>query len=361
MDHVATRIVLIDPDRGTRALAALDPVSDGDVAIHRAASLESAWEAVAVLRPDLIVLAATEAGPDDASLCKTLRADPRTAGIPILALVFDAPSDCDTAAALVASLMQQGADDALTAPIPPDLLRARVGLLVEMRRLRLDSIKTAPVDSAGPPATHRVFEATLNRESERLRRSDGNLALMLVDIDHAAAWRDAAGEIAFETVVHRVGETLTRRLRRPPDLAARLGPERMAALLPETDLRGARVVAESILGAVADLRIPHPDPNHGAPLSVSIGLASHRCSGPEVETWLMTEALDRLRLARRSGGNRLSALSTRRAGTFGMMGLHEDDAGLMEAAITWDRRQGTDARASTPAFPGSLSVLAGRV
>jgi diguanylate cyclase (GGDEF)-like protein len=343
MDHIATRIVLIDPDGGPRALAALDPVSDGDVTIHRVPGLESAREAATVLRPDLIVLAAKAAEPDGADLCDSLRTDPQTARIPILALVLDAPSDCRSAAALAASWLQRGADDALTAPMPPDLLRARVGLLVEMRRLRQDSIKAVPDDSAGPLATHRVFEATLRRESERLRRSDGNLALMLVDIDHAAAWREAAGDMAFETIVHRVGETLARRLRRPPDLAARLGPERMVGLMPETDLRGARVVAESILGAVTDLRIPHPDPNHSAPLSVSIGLASHRCSGPEVETWLMTEAMDRLSLSRRAGGNRLSALSTRRAGTLGVMGLHEDDGAFMNAATTWGRRQGTAA------------------
>lgn len=342
MDHDATRIVLIDPDEGPRALTALEPVSDSEVTIHRVPAGPPALQAASVLRPDLIVLAATEATDEIIGLCRRLRADATTAGIPLLVLALNAPAKREATAALVASWMRGGVDDVLTAPVPPDLLRARVGLLVEVRRLRRDSFGAATQDATGPLVSKRVFEATLRRESERLRRSDGNMALMIVELDHAAAWRESAGELAFETAFHRVAETVAGRLRRPPDLAARLGSGRIAGLLPETDLRGARVVAESILGAVIDLGVPHPAESVPALLSVSIGLASQRCSGPEVGTWLMTEAVDRLGQARRAGGNRLSALSARRTTAFGSLGVHdhEDDAALMEAAATWERHQG---------------------
>jgi len=264
------------------------------------------------MRPTLIVLDAAIQRQDAADLCQTLRTDPHTIGIPVLVLVLDPPADAREAAAVAASWLQRGVDDVLVGPVPPEVLASRAHLLMELRRLRQDAalaLRTAPSETM---ATRRVFDSALRQESHRLRRSDGHLAVLLIEIDGVATCRAEGGDMVAENLINRVAATVVGRLRRPPDVAARFGPDQIACLLPETDLRGARVVAESVRGAVANMGLTVPGAVTERPVTVSVGLASHRCSGPEVEHWLLAEARDRLTQSRRAGGNRLTAQETRR-------------------------------------------------
>jgi len=61
-------------------------------------------------------------------------------------------------------------------------------------------------------------------------------------------------------------------LRRPMDMAARLGGEEFAVLLPGTDEAGAAMMAQRVCDAVRDLALPHAD-EAGHFVTVSVGAA----------------------------------------------------------------------------------------
>ena len=75
------------------------------------------------------------------------------------------------------------------------------------------------------------------------------LCLMLVDIDHFKRFNDTWGHQTGDQVLRLVAMTLKSNLK-GKDMAARYGGEEFAAILPETDLEGAVIVADNIRKAV---------------------------------------------------------------------------------------------------------------
>jgi diguanylate cyclase (GGDEF)-like protein len=263
------------------------------------------------LRPDLIVLGVDQsgvsrlAGQDVAQACAALRGHDRLGSVPILVVVPDDRADGDESepAHDPADWLEHGASDVIPAGIDPRVLRARIELLLELRLLRNEVAHAVGIDRRLGVASRRVFDSVLRRESGRLRRTDGQLGLLFIDIDFFKAYLNRHGGVAGEDCFQRVALCVVEHLRRPSDLVARMSGERLACLLPETDLRGVRVVGETIREAVSSLRLPHGESVVAEHVTVSIGAASRRCSGPEVESWLVSEARDRARRARRLGCN----------------------------------------------------------
>ena len=103
-------------------------------------------------------------------------------------------------------------------------------------------------------ANHRRFQEVLAGEAERARRTNDALALILVDIDDFKAVNDTHGHQRGDAVLQAVGATVADACRRT-DVPARYGGEELAVVLPATDLDGARVVAEKLRCAVADLHL----------------------------------------------------------------------------------------------------------
>jgi two-component system, sensor histidine kinase LadS len=62
-------------------------------------------------------------------------------------------------------------------------------------------------------------------------------------------------------------------LNRSSDLLARYGGEEFVAILPETDMAGARTIAEKLRHAVIEQQIPHTSGIDGV-VTISIGVAS---------------------------------------------------------------------------------------
>jgi len=93
--------------------------------------------------------------------------------------------------------------------------------------------------------------------------------------------------------------------RRPADSAARYGGEEFAVILPETDARGAFLIAESLRRAVRDLRLAH-DASEMKIVTISIGVATFDVSGPSMErTELLRRADEALYGAKAAGRDRV--------------------------------------------------------
>jgi len=179
-------------------------------------------------------------------------------------------------------------------------LRVRDALEDELRGARLTlkeqnaSLKAlADSDGLTGLANRRGFEQTLAAEHERARRNGQPCALILADVDHFKKYNDRYGHVAGDDCLRLVAGALRAGTRRPTDLAARYGGEEFAVILPDTDLDGARAVAENIRAAVAALGIAHADSPH-ARVSLSIGVVAAHPAVDDGPALAWVEAADAL-------------------------------------------------------------------
>jgi diguanylate cyclase (GGDEF)-like protein len=89
----------------------------------------------------------------------------------------------------------------------------------------------------------RALDDNLLHEVERANRLAYPLSLLKIDIDHFKAFNDTYGNPFGEQLLCRVAEVITKALR-TTDISARCGVDEFAVILPGTDLRGARNLAE---------------------------------------------------------------------------------------------------------------------
>ncbi len=151
-------------------------------------------------------------------------------------------------------------------------------------------------------ANRRAFDDKLAQELARAQRSESSLALLMIDVDHFKRYNDHYGHPAGDKVLKSLGQSLKETLRHPPDVAARIGGEEFAVLLPETDVTGALITAERIRHKLSALAIEHADSPISQIVTVSIGIAL--AEHDEAENFLR-RADQALYIAKRNGRNRV--------------------------------------------------------
>jgi len=92
---------------------------------------------------------------------------------------------------------------------------------------------------------HRYFQEALDHELANAERHRSPLSLLLIDLDYLKGINDRHGHEAGDAVIQRVAKLMTRDRRRT-DLAARIGGEEFALLLPETPPADALAIAERL-------------------------------------------------------------------------------------------------------------------
>jgi len=184
------------------------------------------------------------------------------------------------------------------------------GVAVRERRLleHAESLRARSyIDGLTGIANRRHFDVALDRELRRALRGDGTLALLLVDIDSFKAYNDHFGHQQGDSCLTLVAQELAGMLKRPADLAARYGGEEFAAVLPDTTLEQARVLADRIRAHIAGLGLEQAPAAHHPKVTLSIGVAAfdrERLKEPEA----LIEAADKaLYAAKRGGRNRVVA------------------------------------------------------
>lgn len=90
---------------------------------------------------------------------------------------------------------------------------------------------------------NRYFFEIGNNEIQRSNRFDNSLSVIMFDIDHFKSVNDNYGHSSGDVVLKTIAELCKNNLR-SIDTVARLGGEEFAILLPHTDLRDAKAVAE---------------------------------------------------------------------------------------------------------------------
>lgn len=149
----------------------------------------------------------------------------------------------------------------------------------------------------------RHFMEVLDKEISRALRHERDLALCIIDVDLFKPVNDTFGHIAGDEVLRRIAAVL-RQYVRGDDIAARIGGEEFAVLLPEGGSPGAVAFAERLREAIAaTIFSPGGQPRQ---ITVSVGVAALR--PPDTSRSALLAAADAaLYRAKHEGRNRVHA------------------------------------------------------
>ena len=138
--------------------------------------------------------------------------------------------------------------------------------------------KMAITDSLTALLNRRAFQARADEALAQARRYKHSCSFILADIDHFKAVNDTYGHSTGDCVLKGVARII-REKARDTDLVARFGGEEFAIAMPQTETRGAEVIAERIREAV----MKEVFQTELGPLKVtlSLGIATYPDHGPD--------------------------------------------------------------------------------
>jgi len=118
---------------------------------------------------------------------------------------------------------------------------------IALENARLQGIvqRQAHTDELTDLANRRRFMETLRQEIARAARFDTPLSLVLFDLDRFKRINDHCGHLVGDEVLCQTADVIRHRVREI-DLAARIGGEEFAVILPGTDLKGGMALAEHL-------------------------------------------------------------------------------------------------------------------
>ena len=139
-------------------------------------------------------------------------------------------------------------------------------------------------------------------------REASPLSIIMIDVDHFKEFNDQYGHIAGDECLKRIGDALTKHIKRRTDSVCRFGGEEFVCILPKTGSDQAVEIAESLRGAVEEMKIAHAHHEAvGYPyVTISLGVATTVPHQGLSAIELIHEADKMLYLSKDYGRNRLS-------------------------------------------------------
>jgi diguanylate cyclase (GGDEF)-like protein len=236
--------------------------------LYFATSGDDALERAARGEVDLVLLDVQMPGLDGFEVCRRLKADERTRGLPVIFVTTLSDVAEETRG------FDVGGVDYITKPISPPVVRARVRTHLELKDARDRLEQLASVDALTGVANRRRFDACLEHEWRRAVRGRQWLSLVLLDVDYFKRYNDHYGHARGDACLAAVARTLSAACRRPADLVARYGGEEFALVLPQTEPEGARALVRTVLEYMRELALEHADSPCAPYVTLSAGAAS---------------------------------------------------------------------------------------
>ncbi|MDO9111610.1 MAG: diguanylate cyclase [Desulfatirhabdiaceae bacterium] len=249
--------------------------------------------------PDLILLDVVMPGTDGLEICRQLKADPDTKGIPVILLIAQDSPEAETKA------LAAGAVDFITKPVNPAVARARVNTHLTLKA-QSDLLQSpAFVDGLTGVASQHRFNEGIEAEWRRCRRLITPLALFMIDIDNFNKYNACHGRPAADACLQEVAAILKGQIGRSHDLLARHCDGKFACLLPDVYFDGALQKAEAMVRAVRDRGLPHAASETASVVTISMGVVA-TIPGPDRQPSEFISAVEaQLHKAKQQGRNQV--------------------------------------------------------
>ncbi|WP_299493303.1 PleD family two-component system response regulator [Acaryochloris sp. IP29b_bin.137] len=281
--------ILIVDDVPTNLSILAQTLRDQGFTVWVAKSGNKALKQLSHALPDLILLDIQMPGMDGLETCARLKADPRTADIPVIFMTALGDQVNKVKG------LSLGAVDYITKPFEEAEVLARVRVHLSLRDLTLklqreievrkrteaklaeanaSLHRLAHVDGLTQVANRYRFDQEIEQAWRRLQREHQMLSLILCDVDHFKRFNDHYGHQAGDDCLRQVAQAIQKAVHRPDDLVARYGGEEFAIVLPSTPAQGAVKVAIAICSEVLNLQIPHEVSSVSQYITLSLGIAT---------------------------------------------------------------------------------------
>jgi diguanylate cyclase (GGDEF)-like protein len=157
------------------------------------------------------------------------------------------------------------------------------------------------------------FQQFLENEWRRASRERQSVSVIMIEIDHFAAFLEGRGKPDGDACLKSVAGALKPLIHRPSDVLANYGgPGKFGVVLGGTDNRGAMILADRLRLAIATLKMHNPTSTTRDSLTASVGVASaipdREAAWQDIE--LIAAAERALARAKEAGRNVVSADTT---------------------------------------------------
>ncbi len=276
------RIIVVDDSKMIRQLVAECVKSMG----HEVVFAEDGIECLQFLkdnRVDLILMDIEMPGLNGLEATKKIRELKQDDWFPIIFLTTRVDDNAFTDGILA------GGDAYLSKPLNPLRLQLTVIAMERIYQMRQKLFlaqqelmivnqeleKLSLTDQLTGLANRRNFDQTLAKEYKIANRKKSPLALIVCDIDYFKLYNDCYGHQQGDECLVTVSGTIVAEIKRPADLCCRYGGEEFAIILPDTDLQGARALAEKICISVRGKSIPHEQSKIANCVTLSLGVTTY--------------------------------------------------------------------------------------
>ncbi|MDD5400674.1 MAG: diguanylate cyclase [Sulfurimonas sp.] len=252
-------------------------------------------------KPDLILLDIEMPQMSGYEVCKKLKDSSDTRNIPVIFVTAKNDTTDEEYG------LKLGAIDYIKKPFHPAIIKIRVRNHINLK-LKSDKLEELSMcDSLTGIPNRRYFDETLEKKHKEVLRDKKSLAVIMIDIDFFKLYNDNYGHWKGDECLAKVATTLRKTLKRPTDTVSRYGGEEFIILLKDIDKDGAKKVAESLVNAVAELKIPHEYSPVTNFVTISAGVAIKEENETISKEELLKIADDELYRAKESGRNRFCA------------------------------------------------------
>jgi diguanylate cyclase (GGDEF)-like protein len=146
-------------------------------------------------------------------------------------------------------------------------------LTVENARLYDETRRLAHTDGLTGIYNRRFFDLKIREEFHRSLRHGHNFSLLICDLDNFKNYNDRFGHLAGDDLLVELSMIFKSNLR-VEDLVFRYGGEEFAILLPQTDMIGAREIAERLRRAIEVCLFRIAGTKETGKITISIGVAT---------------------------------------------------------------------------------------
>ncbi|GHV42515.1 hypothetical protein FACS189490_11660 [Clostridia bacterium] len=258
------RILIVDDEVSN--IAVLSEILRGEYAVSAVKNGQAAVKTALNDRPDLILLDILMPDIDGYEVIKELKSIETTSHIPVI-FITGLSSVADEEKGL-----RLGAVDYITKPFNNLIVRARVGTHIKIVEQMRTIERLGMIDALTDIPNRRFFDKRLHEEWRRMCRQEKYISILMIDVDKFKVYNDTYGHPQGDVLLKFVAKTMTECLRRPADMAARVGGEEFSVILSDMDVNGAAVVAERIRAAVEAGIVLREGTDEPTSVTVSIGV-----------------------------------------------------------------------------------------
>ena len=290
-----TKTILVVDDTVTNLDILVDLLDEYDVI--DATNGKDALEIVEEENISLILLDIMMPDMDGYEVCKKLKENSSTKDIPIIFIT--AKTDEDS----IEKAYDVGGSDYVTKPFQPKELISRVKKELKLQEL-MDELKLlASTDPMTQLYNRRYFTNVTKHILGLAKRQEQPLSLIMADIDKFKNINDTYGHHIGDEVIVYLAEIMKKQ-QRESDIICRYGGEEFVILLPNTDLKNAKLIAENLRKTIETSSIDLEN-NEKLNFTLSLGVSVVDVKNEDNIFEVLQRADEALYEAKESGRNKI--------------------------------------------------------